>query len=74
MITIAELFPCYSTAIKWYKITRNPNTTVKMSSQEKIRLQNSYTADGKIFRESWYFMGKLHRAIGPACVEYYKSG
>lgn len=108
MITIAELFPLYSTAYKWLKITRSLDATIRTVIQEKRRIANEYTVhqkekngsvyyyiltnahhniwhrydgpaeiiyrNGKLYCETWMFMGKKHRLDGPAETQYYKNG
>lgn len=73
MITIAELFPKYKTALKWYIVLG------KDVDQEKVRLAKEYT-EHKVTKhivgrlETWKIGEMFHRKDGPAYVLYYTDG
>lgn len=67
MITIAELFPLYKTAFKWFSVFR------ETSSLETVRLEKEYTIHTlykghNFLKERWDVDGKLHRTDGPAIM------
>lgn len=76
MITIAELFPRFSTAIKWQSIK------TEIPTPEKIRLEKEYTMYYKDENVEKYYLCQgpryrgyeyTHRRDGPAVV-YYQNG
>ena len=66
MITVAELFPLWSTAEKWRSIRG------QIAASEKIRLEKEYTIhtlDKK--SEYWTIDGYFHRTNDPAWICYH---
>ena len=84
MITIAELFPLFSTASKWFETFR------RVSNQETVRLEKEYTIKHSIqfrefllectmFQECTYetlytLEDYIHRTDGPARITHRKDG
>ena len=69
MITVAELFPLWSTASKWLGVFREINPG------EDVRLEKEYTIRTQFRRiEQWWIDEILHRTNGPASIGYFENG
>lgn len=65
MITIAELFPFYSTGYTWLSVFR------EITPKEIVRLEKEYTVTTVMTNHTTYKIDeKYHRRDGPAVVMY----
>lgn len=75
MITIAELFPRYSTARKWYDFLKSENPDIVQNPRkEDVRLENEYIICIKNKNsETWLLENVEHNRFGPSRVKGYKK-
>ena len=78
MITVAELFPRYTTASKWLTVFKKDHTWMKLlesPNPEDVRLQKEYMIRYKSLKiEECVVDGILQSIDGPALIYYHDDG
>lgn len=73
MITIAELFPLYSTGYKWLTVFR-PVSTLEAVRLEKEYVVHSIKKISKWNLQIWTIDDSIHNTNDPARISYYDNG